>query len=166
MFIQPKILMRLLLPLLLASTLLVAACSSSQPKIDLNEKNPVIYFARTQCFGSCPAYKLTMKGNGTASYEGLANVEKIGYYEATISKDDILELVKGFESIKFFELKDEYDGPVTDIPTRTVTYTLNGKTKSVMDRFQTPQELRDLERRIDEIAEKLSWKKIRDLQEE
>ena len=149
--------MRTLFSFVLCS--LILSCSSAQPSIKLSENNPVISLERSACYGKCPAYTLTLFGNGKAIYKGESNVEKMGTHTATISESDILLLVKEFEKVKFFELKNVYDAMVTDIPTYTVKYTLNGTSKTVADRFGAPNELRDLERKIDEIADKLQWTK-------
>lgn len=97
-----------------------------------------------------------------ATYEGFNHVDRIGLFEAKVSKEQLQRLMNRFNEIKFFEMKDLYDDMVTDIPTYTVTYTLNGKTKTVTDRFGSPQELRDAEKFMDEIANSLYWKKIGD----
>jgi len=138
------------------------SCSSTNnvTPFEFKENNPVFSLSRSACYGYCPTYNLTFKGNGEATYEGLNHVDRIGTYRATVSKDQLINLMKRFKEIKFFELKDLYDDMVTDIPTYTVSYTLNGKTKQVVDRFGSPQELRDAERYMDDIANSLDWKKV------
>ncbi len=144
--------------LAVCSLVFIGACASSKPIVNFGPKNPVIMLDRTACFGTCPAYTLTLRGDGTAVYDGKSNVEKIGHYTATISTESLTYLIKEFDRIKFFSLNDVYDDAVTDIPTYTLRYTLNDSTKKVTDRFGPPPGLRDLERTIDSVADQLSWK--------
>ena len=138
------------------------SCSSTKSDIKLSRTNPVIYFDRSACFGACPAYTLTLRGDGSAEYIGRSNVENVGVYQSTVDRKSLLLLANEFEKIKFFTLKEVYDAEVTDIPTFTLRYTLNDSTKTVTDRFAPPPGLRDLEKLIDEIADKLDWKKVSD----
>ena len=97
--------MRVFLLALFCGALL--SCSSTTPTIKLTENNPVIYLERSACFGLCPAYTLTLRGNGIANYDGLSNVEKVGKHSAQISEEDLLTLVAEFDKVKIFELKEE-----------------------------------------------------------
>lgn len=114
---------------------------------------------RTQCFGRCPAYKVEFRGDGTARYTGYANVDNMGVYTGKISNDDIIALVKAYNDAEFFSMNDEYDEPVSDVPSTFVSLTLNGKTKNIKDRFGAPEKLKNLERAIDVVVAKVSWKK-------
>ncbi len=150
---------------LIISTFIISGCCSTknnESSFSYSETNPVLSLSRSACYGYCPTYNLTFKGNGIATYEGFNHVDRIGLFEAKVSKEQLQRLMNRFNEIKFFEMKDLYDDMVTDIPTYTVTYTLNGKTKTVTDRFGSPQELRDAEKFMDEIANSLDWKKIGD----
>lgn len=142
-------------PVIVFAMMLLISCSSTSPKLDVN--TPVIRLERTMCFGSCPAYNLEFRGDGTAQYEGFANVEKIGVYRAKVDEADLLFMMNEFNKINFFELNDIYDDRVTDIPTYTVKYQLGDKKKTVIDRFGPPPGLRGLEKKLDSIAKKLDW---------
>lgn len=146
------------LPVVAFALMTLISCSSTSPKLDVN--TPVIRLERTMCFGSCPAYNLEFRGDGTAQYEGFANVEKIGVYRAKVDEADLRFMMSEFNKINFFELNDIYDDRVTDIPTYTVTYQLGDKKKTVIDRFNPPPGLRELEKKLDSIAKKLDWQPI------
>ncbi|MBL7998813.1 MAG: hypothetical protein JNL32_09270 [Candidatus Kapabacteria bacterium] len=146
--------------LILAGILLGSA--ASQPS-RFGSRNPVISLDRSGCFGKCPTYTITFTGDGKAVYKGVENVERIGYYTATISREQLRFLCNEFAKARFFSMKNIYDDKVTDIPTYTVKYRLNGRTKTVIDRYDPPKQLRALEATIDSLGNTLAWKKTSDL---
>src|SRR5689334_17734255 len=115
----------------------------------------VITFERTACHGTCPIYKLTIEGNGTVIYEGKDFVQVKGRQTASLSPDQIQQLVSAFEQTGFFTLPDYTDQDTTDSPSVITSITLNGKTKTVNHYYgdnSAPQGLFDLEFKIDEIT--------------
>lgn len=115
-----------------------------------------ITLKRTVCHGTCPSYKLTIDGAGTVNYEGQDFVEVKGRQTASIGLDQIQELVSAFEAANFFSLQDNYTAyDVTDSPSAITSITINGRTKTVTHYYgdkSAPQELFDLEAKIDEIT--------------
>jgi len=120
----------------------------------------VITFERTACHGTCPIYKLTIEGNGTVIYEGKDFVQVKGRQTASLSPDQIQQLVSAFEQARFFTLPDYTDQDTTDSPSVITSITLNGKTKTVNHYYgdnSAPQGLFDLESKIDEITNSKQW---------
>jgi hypothetical protein len=149
--------------------LLLAPCnatkktSSSQEHADEKLKTIVISYEKSVCFGKCPAFTMTILGEkNKIMYKGDSNVDKLGNYEKDISDEDLIRLAEAFEKYKFFELNDEYNGPMTDLPSRYVSYSFNGKSKKIRDRHNAPAELRELEKLLDAIADSEGWEKVKD----
>ena len=120
----------------------------------------VITLERTACRGTCPIYKLTIEGNGTVIYEGQDFVQVKGQQTASLSPEQIQELVSAFEQARFSTLPDYIDQDTTDSPSVITSFTLNGKTKTVNHYYgdnSAPQELFDLESKIDEITNSKQW---------
>ncbi|HWW15096.1 MAG TPA: DUF6438 domain-containing protein [Candidatus Dormibacteraeota bacterium] len=145
--------------LLIASLSLVA--SDKGPHDDV-----VITLERTTCFGTCPAYKLTIHGDGSLVYEGRKFVRVDGSRTATIDKAAVADLVQAFTDAGYFEFKDHYnsiqnpDGTqtmVSDLPTTYTSLALHGRHKVVEDYIGAPKELRDLEKKIDEATNSRRW---------
>ncbi|HEX8515654.1 MAG TPA: DUF6438 domain-containing protein [Bacteroidia bacterium] len=127
-----------------------------------NLKTMIIGYEKTVCFGKCPAFTLTINGEtNKASYKGDSNVEKMGSYEKNISDEDLAMLSEVFEKNKFFELKDEYDGAMTDLPSKYVSFSYNGKSKKIKDRHNAPAELKEIEKVLDAIADSEGWEKVK-----
>lgn len=117
---------------------------------------------KTACYGKCPVYKITIQGNGKAIFEGQKNVDKIGKYEKLFSKEEIENLIKKFEEVKFFEFKDEYSAKVTDLPTTYLEFTHKGQTKKIKDYYDAPTELKNLEKMIESIANSSGWNTMKE----
>jgi hypothetical protein len=150
--------------------LLLAPCNGPKQTTASNPENTsdkiktiVIGYQKTVCFGKCPAFTMTINGqNNKVTYQGDSNVNKIGTYEKSISDEDLARLSDAFEKYKFFELKDEYNGEMTDLPSKYISYSFDGKSKKVKDRYNAPVELRELEKLLDAIADSEGWEKIKD----
>jgi hypothetical protein len=150
--------------------LLLAPCNgtkkttaSSSEHADEKLKTVVISYEKSVCFGKCPAFTMTILGEkNKITYKGDSNVDKVGNYEKNISDEDLARLTEAFEKYKFFELNDEYNGPMTDLPSRYVSYSIKGKSKKIKDRYNAPAELRELEKLLDAIADSEGWEKIKD----
>jgi hypothetical protein len=117
----------------------------------------LITIERGACYGICPIYSAQISADGTVVYNGVENVKIKGRKRFKIPKAKVQELVKAFESINYFSLKDKYETDengmrIADLPTVTTSISLKGKTKKVIHNYGAPKELRELENKIDEAA--------------
>ena len=151
--------------LILVLGLLISGCA---PGLETPTTNPtenvfsdlVISLERTACHGTCPIYKLTISGDGNVIYQGQDFVQVEGEQTASLSPAQIKDLVTAFEQANFFTLTDYTHEDTTDSPTVITSITLNGKTKTVHHYYgdsSAPQELFDLESKIDEITNSKQW---------
>lgn len=116
---------------------------------------------RSACFGSCPAYRLEIRGDGAVQFEGQAHVQALGIQKENISKEAVAELLAAFRRADFFSLQDRYATPITDIPTFTVSLEFDGLKKSVVDHYGLaagmPEAVADLEEAFDRLAGTVKW---------
>ena len=112
----------------------------------------VITLERTTCFGSCPAYTLSIAGDGTVTYTGRSYVRVTGERTWKIEPAAVEALARDMERAGYFRLKDRYKAPITDLPTTRTSLRIGDRTKSIEDYFGAPDTLQALERRIDEVA--------------
>jgi ankyrin repeat protein len=126
-------------------------------------KDSSIGLTRTACFGSCPDYTVTIAGDGTVRFSGHRFVLIPGDHVAHIKPEAVRELVMKFRDADFLSAKDAYRGNWTDNPTQTLTLTVAGRTKTVVDYVGTdaglPLAIRNLEGEIDEVAGTARWVK-------
>jgi len=164
---------------LLSLALLIAipACSSlsSTPYAEPQDipTDTTITLERTICFGTCPAYKLTISADGAVVFTGDEYVRVKGIVHSNINKDQLKQLISEFTKTQYFSLKDSYiseeDGCPevwTDSPTITTSIRINGQYKSIVHYLGCqenngesvfPKELTDLEDKIDEIIGTRKW---------
>jgi hypothetical protein len=124
-----------------------------------------ITLERTPCFGTCPVYTLTIHRSGQVEFQGKDHVRQKGSETGRISTEDFARLVRKIDEIKFFDLKDRYDGKnpdgsgvtVTDLPTRKTSVTRGNRTKTVENYFRGPKGLKELEDLIDEVTKAADW---------
>jgi hypothetical protein len=53
---------------------------------------------RSPCFGSCPQYRVTLRDDGTAIYEGLDYVRARGTFVTRVPTADVIDLVQRFDA--------------------------------------------------------------------
>src|ERR1035437_984238 len=126
-------------------------------------KTVTITLKRTRCYGTCPDYEVTVAGDGTVRFSGHYFVLVLGDHVAHIPPQAVRQIVTAFEKADFFSAKDAYRGNWTDNPTQTLTLTVEGRTKMVLDYVGTdvglPLAIRNLEWEIDEITDTARWVK-------
>jgi len=115
-----------------------------------------ITLERTGCRGPCPAYKLTIFGDGRVQYhEGLK--ESRGH----LSAEAIRQLVNLFRIADYFNLDDRYFAIAYDAPVFTTSISFDDKSKSVVDyvgvEVGMPEVVRTVEDGIDLLAGPKIW---------
>jgi hypothetical protein len=143
----------------LFTALVLASCAPVEAPA---QEGPVeITLRRTVCYGFCPAYTVTITGDGAVRYVGERFVNVVGPASATIPREDVAALLARFDEIGFDQLDDEYRGMMTDLPTTTITLVRNGRRKSLVDYGGTsvgmPRAVRDLQAEIDRVAGTAQW---------
>lgn len=135
--------------------------TSDFPDDDTVPKDLVIRLKRSPCKGECPAYMLTIYADGRVKYFGQDSTEVLGQKEDKISEEKVKQLVKVFEKAKYFDLKDEYinEDCTDDMNNVFTTLFINSKVKKIQHNLgcKAPQELNDLENKIDEIVGTKKW---------
>jgi len=139
----------------------IAGCLATSAAGSHDTDNVIITLERTACFGFCPVYKITVHGDGTVMYEGKDFVETQGKTETTIDQAKIKQLISEFEEIDYFSFNGEYtERTITDASSAITSISINGNTKTVEHYhgdFNAPEELTELEDRIDEIVNSKQW---------
>jgi hypothetical protein len=119
-----------------------------------------IILQRSRCFGICPVYNVTIYGNGTVLFEGIANVNSSGIRISNISEDQVRQLISEFKKIDYFSFNETEIAShvVYDAPVCTTSLSLNGKTKTIQHyESAEPASLTVLENSIDEFVNSSQW---------
>jgi Domain of unknown function (DUF6438) len=127
----------------------------------------MITLERTECFGFCPVYKLTIAADGVVVFEGRRFVKQEGAtIKSAITREQLKQLMAEFDRVKFFSLEDDYSeirlSCPTDQPSAFTSIRINGKSKRINHYLgcrepKVPKELTELENKIDEIVNTAQW---------
>lgn len=137
---------------------------SEMPEIaDMPPTGMVAALVRTPCFGSCPAYEVQVRADGTVFWKGDKNVTRLGSYRATASVAWMEALMLFADQHAFFQMSGQYPAGGRDIPDlpQTISYLKNGdREKSIKNGGDAPPALRQFERYFEEKLEELAWEKV------
>jgi hypothetical protein len=120
----------------------------------------LITMQREGCEGKCPAYNVTLHGNGAVEYEGLAFVAVVGKRTIQVGPTAIIALLRQFEEARFFSALPGYRGAYDGGET-LLRISVNGTSHTVNDavglRDGMPTAIHELESSIDRITDAHRW---------
>lgn len=124
-----------------------------------------IQLERSACYGTCPAYSVTIHGDGRVEYNGKSNVKETGTHEGQITIDKVRALALEFAKAKFWGLDEDYSGKkckgqCTDMATAITEIKVKGATHRVKHYYGcggVPKALFELESTIDKSANSEQW---------
>lgn len=165
--------------------LVAVACHSHRPAPQLQNQGSgaaqptfEVKLTRTVCFGSCPAYTVTIHPDGSVDWRGTQYVAAVGVRHGRIADDGFARLARAIEKVRFFELdangqlprpttcthhgkSTECDFPdivmCSDTPVATVTVTRGGVSHTTSNEHCQPTSLDLLEDEIDDVARTKPW---------
>ncbi|MEO8550608.1 MAG: DUF6438 domain-containing protein [Kofleriaceae bacterium] len=134
------------------------------PPVATHEHVLLASLERGMCYGTCPAYKLTVYRDGKVEYFGKDYVKRKGKADGTLTDAQLAALDKLFTDAKFTsEYKDAYTSyDVTDNPSANTSYLPAGatKAKSVAHYYgdtHAPESLTEIESKFDDIVKIEHW---------
>jgi hypothetical protein len=81
----------------------------SRPSVmDADLKGVTVGLTRTTCEGNCPAYSLTIHGDGRVEYVGKEYVQEVGKREGQVNAAAIRGLLSEVERAKFLSIPDAF----------------------------------------------------------
>ncbi len=123
--------------------------------------NASIRLERTGCFGSCPSYSVTIRGDGKIDHYGGRFVSISGHQTATIAPSEFSNLLEQFRAANFFALDGMYQAGVTDSPTYVLKVKLGESSKEVLDYVGEwvgmPSVVTELEDAVDRVSDSARW---------
>jgi len=118
---------------------------------------------KTPCFGRCPVYEATLYSDNRIVYNGKSYTEKEGLHEASITDEQLKELLRAALAADYFQLAETYpiEGrPIPDLP-NTITYLKIGERENeVRNNHDAPQLLRDYEQAFVQLLKTLKWEAV------
>lgn len=121
-----------------------------------------ISLTRGMCFGTCPVYSVTLRADGTATWNGEAFVDRLGEFRGEFWEGEFDRLARFIQRSGFFDWHDEYAEAVTDNPTYTIEVERDGRSKRVLQyATDEPSDFWVIGRLIDSIAAEATWTLVR-----
>ena len=120
-----------------------------------------ISLTRGSCYGRCASYSVELRGDGSAVFNGQSFVSVTGEQTGRVSEQKFDKLLAMLRSMNFYSLPDRYAQQVTDSPTYSVTVSIDGNVKKVVDHMGInigmPGSITDLENLIDLAGDTPKW---------
>jgi hypothetical protein len=146
--------------------------ASQQRSISLDQV--LICLERKACFGECPAYTVTIHGDGIIVFEGTQYVAHVGRATGQADRDAVIELINRLLEFRFFDLPAEYNRfqtvrhgsdswlvlgatSVSDGGGAILRLQLGDQQHSVFLRCRVPTCLQALAEAVDELAGTKKW---------
>ena len=124
-------------------------------------ENAVITLDQGPSFGSCPGYRLTLRGDGTVVYEADDFVKGKRVERKKIPQAKVRELIAEFVAAGYFSLRESYSQMDCTCQSWITTSITIGNVQKSITRYSgdlsAPKALCDLENKIDEIANSAQW---------
>jgi hypothetical protein len=112
------------------------------------------------CYGRCPVYKVSVSTRGIV-FDGEAFVAAKGRQTDTVDPGAVRALAKKFVAADFYSMRNEYRASVTDNSTYTLSISIDGHRKQVVDyvgqREGMPAVIVELEDDVDVVAHTERW---------
>lgn len=158
---RPLISACLVLALILTALAQKGGSNSQADRRRGGEQITEITLERTACFGTCPMYKVTLKADGTFTYEGKEYVEHKGRYKGRFyGFNRLAQLV---EKYGYFSMKDDYSVSMTDLPSTITSVVRNGRRKRITNYGDSgPLELWAIEQAVDGVLANAKFEKAAD----
>lgn len=126
---------------------------------------PLLYFQKTACLGSCPAYDAAIATDGSVTFVGFAHTPSPDSLFFKISEDKLDSLKTAIANLNYRNLLDLYPTQWSDMPSTLTTFYENGKeVKRVKHSEGGPEELRQFQESLHNtlltMAEKEAKKKL------
>jgi len=119
-----------------------------------------ITLTRSMCYGRCPVYKVSVSTKGIV-FDGEAFVAAEGRHTDTVDPSAVRELAKKFVAADFYSMRGEYRASVTDNSTYTLSISIDGHKKQVVDYVGQwvgmPAAIVELEDDVDALAQTERW---------
>ncbi len=92
-----------------------------------------IVLERGACLGTCPSYRVEIRGDGTGTFHGDGFVLVHGDHRFRVPTATVVCLLDDFRAADFWSLAPRYVTPFTDAPPHQVTLEIGGQRKVVND---------------------------------
>ena len=124
------------------------------PSGDLSATSVIL--ERQGCFGTCPSYSVTVRGDGGVDYDGGGFVDVVGTHHYQIPPGEAAALIERLRGRDLWSMQSHYVAAITDSPTYTLVIDVAGQRKVILDyvggMVGMPAAITDAENDVDATA--------------
>jgi len=135
----------------------VVSCKSPKETDDPSTLVREMELQKNPCFGKCPYYVMTIYKGGIVRFDGRKFVKKFGLYTKKLSKSEYKAIKKAFKAANVWSFEDSYNSDIPDIPKPRITFQQGDKIKSIIGDINRPQIIKDLQTKMEAIADSEGW---------
>ncbi len=95
----------------------------------------VLTLQRSECYGECPVYTVTVDAAGNVEYQGTKFVAVIGPARWKVHPEIVVHLWKLLEHVHFLDLEFDCRCIISDVPTQTLTFREDGRERTIANRW-------------------------------
>ncbi|MDG2525568.1 DUF6438 domain-containing protein [Stenotrophomonas sp. HITSZ_GD] len=124
------------------------------PEVPLDQV--VMTLSRSGCYGTCPSYRVTVRGDGRVEYEGgrFTDVaQKVAY---RIPVERVARLVEQVRKADLWSLRETYRAPITDNPSYQLRLQFGNEAHCIVDYagewVGMPRSVSDFEDELDRVS--------------
>ncbi len=128
------------------------ACKTRKDTPPTNDTN-LVRLATQGCRGYCPEYTLDFRNNGSVTYEGIRNIEKMGKVEFQLTPEELRTLKAEVQKTNLWQYPENIESGVADAPYATLTVFDDSKSHPVSGSIDRPKPVLDLEVSLKNLAE-------------
>lgn len=129
----------------LGMALIVMSCSSADTCTSkISRETFTITYMQGACFGMCPVYEGTVRGDASVVYEGRQNTERTGTYTGSVNTATLCSLYDMVEKNEVMRLDTNQMQPVQDAPVRTLSILHNGMRRTIRWNLATPDAIKPI----------------------
>lgn len=144
--------------LILLMNFLLGSCGTKKLSSEIDES---IYLEKTGCLRGCAAYKVSVNKSGSAEFEGISNVARLGKYSLKLSSNENDIIWRLINQDSLLSLKDSYNYGAEDTQQQFLKYYSKGQlVKGVRYGPFPPHYIKKLEEELDRIVQQEGWHKI------
>ncbi len=144
--------------ILALTSILIVACGGTKKtdqysEVDMIEPMHKISLYKGACFGRCPSYEFEINRNGIMQFRSIRFTQKEGIYTKKLDESVCAKIFDYIDDINYMAFETEYPSNIPDMPLIRIKYYFNGKIKKVQGKMERPEEIKTLQKMLEELAE-------------
>ncbi|MEZ5439595.1 MAG: ankyrin repeat domain-containing protein [Lysobacteraceae bacterium] len=132
-----------------------------RPFPDVPLEQVLVSMERTACFGTCPAYRVEIAGDGWVTYRGDYFVDVHGKHRFQVPVSEVESLLGSIREKDIWSMKESYQGAITDMPSTKIELHAGDQKHQITDYAGfldgMPRQVRSLQEEIDRVARASEW---------